>query len=171
VDGDASRFAIMAAKPVFTKEQMHLIHDAAARVWAAKFKGEKGAQAKMALALGISQQSISNLLKRTYRPGLKVATEIAILDGRGSLEELVGVVAEAEPPERSIVTLGGAVDDGPFANLTICVKFFASTKHWSPWTIAAARAGFFGNADFAAPEWASKLDHLEKALERARKGA
>lgn len=159
----------MAAKPVFSKEQMHIIHDAAARVWAAKFKGEKSAQKKMALALGISQQSVSNLLKRTYKPGLKVATEIAILDGRNDLEELVGVVAEAETAERALPTLAG--DEGPFANLTVCVRFFSSTKHWSPWTIAAARAGFFGNADFAAPEWAGKLDHLEKALERARKGA
>lgn len=158
----------MAAKPVFTNEQMHLIHDAAARVWAAKFKGQEKAQAKMALALGISQQSISNLLKRSYRPGLKVATEIAILDGRGSLEELVGVVAE---PERPAMPPSGSGDDGPFANLTVCVRFFSSTKHWSPWTIAAARAGFFGNADFAAPEWAGKLDHLERALEKARKGA
>jgi len=49
------------------------------------------------------------------------------------------------------------------------MRFYASSKHWSPWTVAAARAGFFGSTDFAAPEWAGKLDILEKALERARK--
>jgi transcriptional regulator with XRE-family HTH domain len=160
----------MPAKPVFTKEQQRLVHDAALRVWETKFKGERGAQAKMALALGISQQSVSSLLRGTYKPGIKVATEIAILDGRGSLEELVGVFAEPEGSERPMV--GTEPEEaGRYANLTVCVRFFAATKHWSPWTIAAARAGFFGNADFAPPEWASKLDHLEKALERARKGA
>lgn len=54
-------------------------------------------------------------------------------------------------------------------HLDVCLQFYASSKHWSPWTIAAARAGFFGNSDFAPPEWAGKLDALETALNRARK--
>lgn len=158
----------MPAKPVFSKEQQRLIHDAALRVWEAKFKGQPSAQKKMALALGITQQSVSNLLRGTYKPGIKVATEIAILDGHETLEEIVGVFAEPEADRPSTKSLD---DSGQYGNLTVCIRFFASTKHWSPWTIAAARAGFFGNADFAPPEWAGKLDQLEKALERARKTA
>ena len=57
----------------------------------------------------------------------------------------------------------------PFANLDLCIRFFASSKHWSAWTVAAAQAGFFGGVDFAPPEWADKLDALERALDRARK--
>ena len=158
----------MAAKPVFTKEQQRLIHDAALRVWEAKFKGQQAAQKKMALALGISQQSVSNLLRGTYKPGIKVATEIAILDGRESLEELIGVFGEPEHSSQNGVS-SLSPDEGPYANLTVCIRFFASSKHWSPWTIAAARSGLFGNADFAPPEWAGKLDQLEKVLEKARR--
>lgn len=120
----------------------------------------------MALAIGISQQSVSNLLKGKYNPGVKVARSIANLDGQ-TLEQLIGDFAEAEdaPIQR------GPSSSSSFANLDVCVQFFASTKHWSPWTLAAARAGFFGQADFAPPEWVPKLDHLEKALERARKAS
>ncbi len=153
----------MPAKPVFTEEQYEILHTAAKRVWRTKFHAEGKTQKEMALALGISQQSVSNLLKGTYRPGVKVASEIALLDGR-ELEDLVGDFAS---PVAHPGTARDAVDG--FANLTVCLQFYASSKHWSPWTIAAARAGFFGNADFAAPEWAGKLDVLEKALERVRK--
>lgn len=157
----------MAAKPIFTSEQHAIIHEAAARVFRVKFDGQAQAQAKMALALGISQQSVSNLIRGRYKPGLKVATEIAILDGRNSLLELVGPYGTMDSPEseRPPPLQGVAV----FANLAVCVQFFATTKHWSPWTIAAARAGYFGSADFPAPEWAVKLDYLERVLEKARK--
>jgi DNA-binding XRE family transcriptional regulator len=161
----------MAAKPIFTEEQHRLIREAAIRVWETQFKGKAAAQKKMALALKVSQQTVSNLLRGTYKPSLRVADEISTLDGKNTLEELVGVYGKADEDEgprkrRHAEDFGAA-----FANLDVCIKFHASTKHWSPWTIAAARAGFFGNADFAAPEWAGKLDHLEKALERARKQA
>lgn len=159
----------MAAKPVFTKEQHALIRAAAIRVWETKFKGQPSPQRKMALALGVAQQSISNLLKGKYKPALRVADEIATLDGHNSLEELVGPYGK--DGAHTYGSVGPAVNpkDDAFANLTVCIQFFASSKHWSPWTIAAARAGFFGNADFAPPEWVPKLDMLEKALERARK--
>ncbi len=159
----------MAAKPIFTDDQYEAIHSAALRVWRKQFKDQPKAQVKMALALGVSQQSVSKLLKGEYRPGPKVAAEIAVLDGKEALEDLIGDFAE---PSAALSAANGdreRNDRGGFANLDICVQFFASTKHWSPWTIAAARAGFFGQADFAPPEWASKLDALEKALERARK--
>lgn len=160
----------MPAKPVFTKEQQRLIQEAALRVWEVKFKGQPAAQKKMALALDITQQSVSNLLRGTYKPGVRVATEISILDGRNSLEELVGAYATREEEEvPSGQRAPSEAGPTPYANLTTCIQFFASTRHWSPWTIAAARAGFFGNSDFSPPEWAPKLDNLEKALERARK--
>lgn len=156
----------MAAKPIFTNEQKRLIREAALRVWEDKFKGKKAAQTKMALAVGVSQQSISNLLKGSYKPSLKPAKQIATLDGKNSLEELIGVYGVEDDETEAAAPSGETI---PYSNLTICIQFHASTKHWSPWTIAAARAGFFGNADFAAPEWAAKLDVLERALERARR--
>lgn len=157
----------MPAKPVFTEDQYEILQAAAKRVWRTKFQAEDKTQKDMALALGVSQQSVSNLLKGTYRPGLKVATEIATLDGK-ELEDLIGDFAQ---PTMTATPAHGQAG-GSFTNLDICIQFHSSTKHWSSWTIAAARAGFFGNADFAAPEWAGKLDLLEKALERTRgKGA
>lgn len=154
----------MPAKPIFTDEQFEILRTVARRVWKAKFEADGQTQKQMAFALGISQQSVSNLLKGTYRPGLKVATEIATLDGK-ELDDLIGDYAA--PSHHLGVHLTG----GSFANLDVCIQFYASTKHWSPWTVAAARAGFFGTSDFAPPEWVAKLDLLERALERARKTA
>jgi transcriptional regulator with XRE-family HTH domain len=164
----------MPAKPVFSPDQHEEIVAAAVRVWQTKFKAQKKTQEEMALALGITQQSVSNLVRGTYHPGVRVARAIANLDGK-TLEQLIGDYAQ---PEVSPMQLAEPVTQGhgpvsasqQFPNLTTCLQFHASSKHWSPWTIAAARAGFFGNADFAPPEWAGKLDHLEKALEKARRG-
>jgi DNA-binding XRE family transcriptional regulator len=156
----------MPAKPVFTDEQYEVLHSAALRVWRKHFKDQPKAQVKMAHALGISQQSVSKLLKGEYRPGIKVATEIAVLDGKEDLEDLVGDFATPSQV-RSFQTMP-APASGSFANLDVCIAFHAPTKHWSPWTVAAARAGFFGQADFAPAEWGPKLDTLEKALDRAR---
>lgn len=155
----------MAAKPVFTDEQYEQLHATAQRVWRQKFQKEGKTQKDMAYALGITQQSVSNLLKGTYRPGLKVAQDIAILDGR----ELEDIVGDYTRPSSVMPAPGSNGHGSPFANLDVCVQFFASTKSWSPWTIAAARAGFFGASDFAPPEWSGKLDALEKALEPVRK--
>jgi transcriptional regulator with XRE-family HTH domain len=152
----------MAGKPVFNDEQKEILHEAGKRVWA-RMKKEGKTQEDMALAMGVSQQSISNLIKGTYSPGVKPARQLANLDGK-TLEQLVGEfgVEDNGAEERPILASG-------FANLDVCIQFYAATKHWSPWTIAAAKAGFFGLSDFAPPEWAGKLDTLEKALERARK--
>lgn len=157
----------MPAKPVFTEDQIDTIQSAATRVWRKQFKDQPKPQVKMALALGVSQQSISKLLKGEYKPGVKVATEIAVLDGKESLEDLIGEYGAPEAAHAAIES--GLTNGSGFVNLDICVQFHAATKHWSAWTVAAARAGFFGNADFAPPEWVKKLDGLERALERARK--
>ncbi len=168
VEAETLTLRQMSAKPIFTKEQHALIRAAAVRVWEAQFKGQSSPQRKMALALGVTQQTISNLLKGKYKPAIRVADEIATLDGHHSLDELIGPYGKDNGAHAS----GGSVapmKDEPFSNLSVCIQFFAATKHWSPWTIAAARAGFFGTTDFPPPEWVAKLDSLEKTLERARK--
>lgn len=152
----------MAGKPVFTEEQHEVLHACALRVWK-RFKAEKKTQEDMALALGISQQSVSDLLKGSYRPGYRPARMLANLDGKKLEQLLEGFSLDEPAPE----TPSGHA--AAFANLDVCIQFYASSKHWSPWTIAAARAGYFGGADFAPPEWATKLDTLERALDRARK--
>lgn len=161
----------MPAKPVFTPEEREVIFEAARRVWKGKFewmkkrtKDHPPGQEAMALALGISQQSVSALLLGKYNPGIKVARNIANLDGH-TLEQLLPDWGKDDEPESRAHLVGVST----FANLDVCLKFYATTKHWSAWTIAAAQSGFFGNTDLEAPEWASKLDHLEKVLERARK--
>ncbi len=153
----------MAGKPVFTEEQHEVLHACALRVWK-RFKADKKTQEDLALALGISQQSVSDLLKGSYRPGYRPARMLANLDGK-KLEQLLEGFSFEEPVQAETVRTGS------FANLDVCIQFYASSKHWSPWTVAAARAGFFGGADFAPPEWAAKLDVLERALDRSRKGA
>ena len=161
----------MPAKPTFTPDQQQIIHAAAKRVWKKSFAWMKktpehpAGQEAMALALGVTQQTVSSLLKGTYHPGLKVARAIANLDGQ-TLEMLIGDFAELEAPQPSL-----PVTQGSFANLDVCLQFHAASKQWSPWTIAAARAGFWGNSDFAPPEWSGKLDMLEKVLDRAKKTA
>ena len=150
----------MPAKPVFTAEQYDILHVAALRVWKTKFQAQGKKQADMAHALGITQQSVSNLLKGSYHPGLKVALDLAILDGK-ELEDLVGPYDEPSPAGESTET--GLVE------LDACIRFYARTTKWSPWTVAAARAGYFGPNDFDAPEWKEKLDKLEAVLERGRK--
>lgn len=154
----------MPAKPVFNDEQYEVLHVAARRVWKTKFQKRGKTQEDMGQALGITQQSISNLLKGTYRPGLEVAKGLAVLDGT-TLEELIGDYAvstkhESRPPPSG---------EDRFPNLAVCERFYVSKKRWSPWTIAAAHAGFFGPNDHEAPDWVEKLDVLEKALASARK--
>ena len=162
----------MPAKPVFNQEQLDILQATAKKVFAAQFKwmkadkaaGKMGGQEAMALALGITQQSVSALMTGRYKPGVKVARGIANLEGH-TLEQLVGDFADPEPAP----TAGATGHPNTFRGLETCVEFHASTRHWSPWTLASARAGIFGLVDFPAPEWTPKLDALEKVLEKARK--
>ncbi len=146
----------MPAKPAFNDDQCQALWAAAARV-RKQFKNQE----EMAVALHLTQQSVGNLLKRKYRPGLTTARAIANLEGM-KLEDLIGDLGAPSVPDSQASV-------GSFTNLDVCISFYASTKHWSPWTIAAARAGFFGPLDFPPPEWVPKLEALEKVLERARK--
>ena len=155
----------MAGKPIFTAEQQDVIHTAAMRVWK-RFKSEKKTQEDLALALGISQQSVSDLLKGNYRPGYRPARAIANLDGK-RLEDLIDGFGDIGAPDEPHSSAHGAPHD--FANLTICIQFHAGSRHWSAWTLAAARAGIFGATDHPAPDWTAKLDALEKALESFKK--
>ena len=102
------------AKAAFNEEQQEILHATAKRVWKLKFQAENKTQEEFALALGLSQQSVSALLKGTYRPGLVPARAIANLDGK-TLEQLVGdfghVVpttgtASSEPHSGPLVTSG-----------------------------------------------------------------
>ncbi len=182
----------MAKPKDFTPEQALIIRATARKIfnrdfaWMKAVKKTKttpyrpGGQEAMGLALGgVTQQTVSALLdpKSAYSPGFRIATAVANLDGK-TLDELIGdyahedapeSAAEEEKPPRRPTPLLPAHE--PFANLTTCINYNSAIKQWSPWTIAAARAGYFGNTDFSAPEWGSKLDHLEKALERARKSS
>ena len=175
----------MPAKKHFTKKQQELLRATARKLWRDKFawmkkatKDHPAGQEAMALALGISQQTISSLIApdSTYNPGFKVATALANLSGM-RLHDLIGEyeveVSDAEEgeqrPAQTAPTKPVKHRDDTFHNLTVCLEFSATTKQWSPWTVAAARAGFFGNSDFPAPAWIEKLDLLEKILERGRK--
>lgn len=167
----------MAAKPIFTKEQIDILRAVARKIYKKDFewmKADKKAkppklsgQEAMALALGVSQQTVSSLVNPhgKYNPGLKVATAIANLDNQ-TLEQLIGEFGESPPSTPALET---AERTPSFRNLDTCISFHSHTKHWSAWTLAAARAGFFGQTDFPPPEWTTRLDSLEKILERARK--
>lgn len=167
----------MPAKPVFNDEQLEVILEAARRVfkkdfaWMKKTAEHPAAQEAFGLAIGVSQQSASALLKGKYRPGVRVASNIANLEGK-TLKQLIGDFDEPDVPPQGPTVASAVPGSGhAFANLDVCLQFYASSKQWSPWTVAAARAGYFGNVDIPAPAWASKLDMLEKVLDKARKVA
>lgn len=176
----------MPAKAAFNDEQREIIRATARKLWKQKFEwmkpvkpskeypdGRPGGQEAMALAMGLTQQTISALInpKGKYNPGRDVATAVANLDGQ-TLQQLIGDYAD--PDSRH-----GDDEDEPsssqerrptrFTNLDKCIHYHAGSKHWNAWTIAAAQAGFFGPTDFPPPEWSGKLDALERVLEKARK--
>lgn len=142
----------MPAKPAFTKSQYEVL-----RVSARKAQKRFKNQEEFALALSITQPSVSALLAGKWKPGVSTAKAIAHALGT-TLNDLIGDYDEPRisdaPP--------------PLPNLDVCIQFHTGTRAWSAWTVAAARAGVFGEADMPAPDWASKLDALESELKRLR---
>lgn len=126
-------------------------------------------QRQMALALGLTQPSLSALLRGQYKPGVSVARAIADLEST-TLEELIGcdwaerLRAQRGPNQREL-----SPGDGVYPNLSVCLAFHAGARQWSPWTIAAARAGLMGKTDYAPPEWPERLDLIERTLAKIRR--
>lgn len=120
-------------------------------------------QTEMALALDMTQPSLSNLADGKWTPGLSTAEHIASLE-KMTLEELIGPYSVEGAPGAKSKPTALRLD-----SLEVCVRFYEGKKTWSPWTVAAARAGFFGPVDVPPPQWAERLDMLEKALAKATK--
>lgn len=153
----------MPAKRIFTDDQLDTLFETLEKA-RKKFDNQED----MALALGLTQPSISALLKRKWSPGISTARTIAQLAGK-KLEDLIG---DFHPEPEARPAPGGIAHRHAhhvLENLEACIRFYQGTRNWSPWTIAAAQAGFYGSVDPLAPDWAEKLDFLEKTLERARK--
>lgn len=153
----------MSPKSTFTKAHVELLLNTLR-----KHRPRFWNQEQLALAIGLSQPSLSTMLKGKWRPGVTTARAIANLDGQ-TLEELLGDWQQEEqapaPAARAPVT----TPDRRYPNLSTCISFHLGVKHWSPWTVAAAAAGYYGDQDFPAPMWVAKLDELEAILAKGRK--
>lgn len=146
----------MPAKRKFTDEQYEVLVNVLRNA-----RKKYDTQESLGLAIGLTQPSLSALLSGRWRPGLSTARAIAQLAGQ-TLEDLLGEDFHDEAPKASPST-------GPYRNLSVCVEFHHGTREWKPWTLAAARAGFFGDGDFPPALWAEKLDKLEGTLEKVKK--
>jgi transcriptional regulator with XRE-family HTH domain len=151
----------MPAKPAFTEPQIRILRETAKRL-RRSFKSQE----EFALALGVTQPSVSALIRGKWRPGITTAKAIAHLD-QTTLEELVGPYGKTEDAGHADAI---ANTNAPrYPNLEACIRFYAGTRSWAQWTIAAARAGFWGESDLPPPAWPERLDALEKGLERLRR--
>jgi transcriptional regulator with XRE-family HTH domain len=146
----------MPAKKPFSKAQYDVLHRTLVKV-KKSFKNQE----QLALALHLTQPSLSALLLKKWQPSISTGKAIANLEGV-TLEDLVGEYSDGTAPAHT-------AHDDPFPNLDVCIRFYSGRKAWSPWTTAAARAGFFGPDDVAPPAWAERLDHLEQLLATAKK--
>ena len=154
----------MPAKSSFSQKQHEILLSVVRR--AAENKKKWKNQEQLALAIGITQPSLSGYLGGKWKPGVKIARGIAHLEGT-TLEDLVGPFGEKDEEEKP--SRARRVEASGHPNLELCVQFHASTHVWSPWTIAATRAGYFGPEDYPAPKWPERLNALEAAMEKARK--
>ena len=152
-------------KPLFAPYQIKILLDTVK-----KHRKDFKNQSDLAKAIGLTQPALSNLLSNKWKPGMTTALAIAELDGQ-ELVDLVGPLQGAEPPASGALPLSEDHPETRFHNIDVCVKFWNGKKTWSPWTIAAAKAGVYGDQDLPAPEWQPKLDKLEKALLDVRKSA
>lgn len=145
-------------KPLFSDRQVAILI-----MTIKKHRKEFKNQSDLAKALELTQPALSNLLAGKWKPGMSTALAVAELDGQ-DLEDLIGPIHGDAPSSTSLPS------EESFHNVDVCVKFFGGRKTWSPWTIAAAKAGVYGDTDFPSPEWEPKLDKLEKALAALRRG-
>lgn len=148
----------MPPKPTFTEPQIRILREATRKIQK-RFR----TQEELALALGITQPSLSALLRGKWKPGLTTARAIAHLEST-TLEELIGPYAGIQGE-----SVSSTAPTQPYPNLEACLRFYSGTKAWAPWTVAAARAGICGETDLPPPSWPERLDMIEKALERIRK--
>lgn len=151
-----------ARSELFTDAQVRLLVETVAR-----HRRKHKNQAELAAALGISQPALSNLLHGKWAPGMKTATAIAQLDGYATLEGLIGPIVVAAPVAQRPPP--SAPPEERYPRLEACLAYWSGQKTWSPWTVAAARAGFWGDADLTPQEWHERLDDLERILENGRK--
>ena len=151
----------MPAKTPFSDKQHEVLLRAVTR--ASQDKKRFKNQEQLALAVGMTQPSLSAYLLGKWRVGIEKAKGIAHLEGV-TLEELIGPYKKEKAALASKKKLRG-----DYPNLDTCIDFYATTHSWSPWTVAAAHAGFYGPEDFPPPKWAQKLDELEKVMETSRK--
>lgn len=125
-------------------------------------------QKEHALALGITQQSLSNLIGGTYRPGISVAEHIAELEGV-DLETLVGDFERPTPEPPAVGRKGSKVGELLYPNLNACVTYHSSNgKLWAAWVVAAAQSGYFGILDVSSAEWFERLNKLEADMQGVR---
>lgn len=151
----------MPAKAPFSKAQYDVLLSTLKSI-KKRFKNQE----QLALALNITQPSLSALLHGKWKPSVTVAKAIAHLDSR-TLEDLIGPYGE--PDQEKTDYTAAIAHLPPYPNLEVCVRFFRTEKSWSPWTLAAARAGFFGDNDIPPPGWSERLDFLERSLDKLRK--
>ncbi len=149
----------MPAKTTFTADQIDILMGVV-RKHTKRFKN----QTELAKALDLTQPSLSSMLAGKWAPGLTTARHIATLD-KLELEDLL-------PDFKSPATTrqGAPGTEGDLPNLEKCLVWHEDEARWNAWTIAAARAGVYGTSDYGKTEWVTKLDALEKALARVRKG-
>jgi DNA-binding XRE family transcriptional regulator len=148
----------MSEKSPFSAEQAEKLFALLDTLVAQKGPGKKWRnEREMAADIGVAQQSLNGLIKRSWTPSVRAAHGIARASGI-ELRDVVG-------------NMPGVTDQtfDDYPNLDVCVRFHTGEKTWSPWTLAAARAGFFGAQDWPARAWVERLDRLETALAKLKR--
>ena len=148
-------------RETFSAEQKLKIIQIANRIFMDKFKGKDRPQVKMGLALGISQTSVSALLRGDYPPSLKVVESLATLAG---FEDVRAMVGDYYVPGRELVNL--EVEEKRFPNLRKCIDYHEDNR-WPKWVLATAQAGYFSD-DTTPDKWTARLDQLERSLKKTQ---
>lgn len=130
---------------------------------------EHGSEARVGELIGVRQQTVDKYIHGKTNPGVVVAERIAKLIGRNSLSDLIGRPSLTQPGSLAEVSnqVMSLTSRGLYPNLRVCVAYHRAKPRWSPWTIAAAEAGLFGELDLPDPSlWARRLDSLETGLKK-----